>query len=218
MTRTYPVLVRLFDTYLPYGNSNPDCTYFHATVSPQHTYRISGRRGTARIVEVQIMDGHFVAGPAHKSLLTLPDVQADGDGQPRNRPERDAATRKLGAARSGRALALPAAVLLRLGRTKSRPTWSSSGSAPSIRRPLPSPEDIARRVDRLIAWIPTWYRHLERRIETLLRRARRSLPLHLVVGRDGRPALRQGPFQLRARPGRRSSSSARPSAGTGPSR
>ena len=32
--------------------------------------------------------------------------------------------------------------------------------------PLPSPEDIARKVDRLIDWIPTWYRHLERRIET----------------------------------------------------
>ena len=38
----YPVLVRLFDSYLPYGNSNPDCIYFHATVSPRHTYRISG--------------------------------------------------------------------------------------------------------------------------------------------------------------------------------
>jgi hypothetical protein len=59
----YPVLVRLFDTYLPYGNANPDCIYFHATVSPNHVYRITGRRGTARIVEVQIMDGHFVAGP-----------------------------------------------------------------------------------------------------------------------------------------------------------
>ena len=32
----YPTFVRLFDSYLPYGNSNPDCIYLHATVSPQH--------------------------------------------------------------------------------------------------------------------------------------------------------------------------------------
>ena len=81
----FPVLVRLFDTYLPYGNSNPDCTYFHATVSPRHTYRISGKRGTARIVEVQVMDGHFVAGPNHKSLGTLPDIQPDATAISRSR-------------------------------------------------------------------------------------------------------------------------------------
>src|SRR5262245_32653936 len=56
----FPVLVRLFQTYLPYGNPNPDCIFFPATVPPRHTYRISGKRGDARIVEVQVMDGHFV--------------------------------------------------------------------------------------------------------------------------------------------------------------
>ncbi len=47
----YPVLVRLFDSYLPYGNSNPDCILFSRNRFPSHTYRISGQRGNARIVE-----------------------------------------------------------------------------------------------------------------------------------------------------------------------
>lgn len=161
----YPVLVRLFDTYLPYGNANPDCTYFHATVSPQHVYRIHGTRGTARIVEVQVMDGHFVAGPAHRSLLTLPDLQAGAEGrlevvlsasrQPGNWVRLDPEARWL---------------YLR----QYFYDWDNEVPADLVIEregatyppPLATPEDIARRVDRLIDWIPTWYRHLDRRIET----------------------------------------------------
>jgi len=161
----YPVLVRLFDAYLPYGNSNPDCTYFHATVSSEHTYRISGRRGTAQIVEVQIMDGHFLAGPAHKSLLTLPDVQADASGnldivlsatsQPGNWARLDPGARWLYVRQYfyDWENEVPADLVIeRIGAT--------------YPPPVPSSGDIARRVDRLIGWIPGWYRHLERRIET----------------------------------------------------
>ena len=161
----YPVLVRLFDTYLPYGNANPDCIYFHATVSPDHVYRITGRRGTARIVEVQIMDGHFVAGPAHKGLVTLTDLQADAHGrldvvlsatpQPGNWVKLD-----------------PGAHWLYVRQYFY--DWNTEQPADLVIErvgatyppPLPSADEIARRIDRLIAWVPTWYRHLERRIET----------------------------------------------------
>jgi hypothetical protein len=158
-------LVRLFDSYLPYGNSNPDCTYFHATVSPQHTYRISGKRGTARIVEVQVMDGHFVAGPAHKGLVTLPDLQADVAGnleivlsatpQPGNwvRLDPGASWLFLRQYFYDWETEIPADLIIeRVGA--------------SYPPPVPSSEDIARRVERLIGWMPTWYRHLERRVET----------------------------------------------------
>lgn len=161
----YPVLVRLFDSYLPYGNSNPDCTYFHATLSPHHTYRIHGRRGTSRIVEVQVMDGHFVAGPAHRSLGTLPDLQADADGrleivlsatsQPGNwvRLDPDARWMYLRQYFYDWETEQPADLVIeRVGATYPPPP--------------PSAEELAQRVDRLIAWVPTWYRHLERRVET----------------------------------------------------
>lgn len=161
----YPVLARLFDTYLPYGNANPDCTYFHATVSPQYTYRISGRRGTAQIVEVQIMDGHFVAGPAHKGLVTLPDVQADAAG---NLEIVLSATPQAG----NWARLDPGARWLYVRQYFY--DWANEDPADLLIErvgaayppPLPTPEDIARKVDRLIGWVPTWYRHLERRIET----------------------------------------------------
>jgi hypothetical protein len=160
----YPVLVRLFDSYLPYGNSNPDCLYLHATVSPRHTYRISGSRGTARIVEVQAMDGHFVAGPNHKGLVTLPDLRADNHGnleivlsatpQPGNWLRLDPEARWL---------------YLR----QYFYDWQAEQPAQlTIERvgahyppPLASGADIACRIERLIGWIPSWYRHLERRVE-----------------------------------------------------
>jgi hypothetical protein len=159
--------VRLFDSYLPYGNCNPDCIYFHATVSPQHTYRITGKRGTAQIVEVQIMDGHFVAGPAHKGLTTLPDVQADASGnldivlsatpQPGNWVRLDPGAHWLYVRQYfyDWEREVPADLVIeRVGAT--------------YPPPVPSNEEITRRVDRLIAWIPTWYRHLDRRIATYL--------------------------------------------------
>jgi len=160
----YPVLVRLFDSYLPYGNSNPDCIYLHATVSPRHTYRISGSRGTARLVEVQVMDGHFVAGPNHQSLATLPDLRGDGNGQleivlsatpqPGNWVRLD-----------------PGASWLYLRQYFYE--WEAEQPAQLIIErtgaqyppPLPTGPDIARRIERLIGWMPTWFRHLERRIE-----------------------------------------------------
>lgn len=160
----YPILVRLFDTYLPYGNSNPDCIYLHATVSPRHTYRISGSRGTAPIVEVQVMDGHFVAGPNHKSLGTLPDLRADANGtleivlsatpQPGNwvRLDPDASWLYLRQYFYDWQTEQPAQLLIeRVGATYPPPLISAA--------------EIARRIDRMIGWMPTWFRHLERRIE-----------------------------------------------------
>ena len=160
----YPQLVRLFDTYLPYGNSNPDCTYFHATVSPQHDYRIHGRRGTARIVEIQIMDGHFVAAPAHKGLLTLTDIQPDAGG---NIDVLLSATE-----RPGVSLRLdPGAHWLYVRQYFN--DWNTEVPADLVIErvgaqyppPLPSAAALARRADQLIEWIPTWYRFLEARME-----------------------------------------------------
>jgi len=160
----YPTFVRLFDSYLPYGNSNPDCIYLHATVSPQHTYRIRGSRGTARIVEVQIMDGHFVAGPDHKSLATLADLRGDDAG--------NLDVVLSAAPHPGNWLRLdPGAKWLYLRQyfydwqTEQPAQLVIERSGAQYPPPLPDAADIARRIDRLIGWIPSWFRHLERRVE-----------------------------------------------------
>jgi Protein of unknown function (DUF1214) len=160
----YPVLVRLFDPQLPYGNSNPDCTYFHATISPRHTYRIHGTRGSARIVEVQTMDGHFLAGPNHRSMGTLPDLKADANGaleiilsvtpQPGNWVKLESTTTWLYLRQYFYDWnnETPADLIIeRVGATYPPPVISTA--------------ELNRRVDNLIGWIPTWYRHLESRVE-----------------------------------------------------
>lgn len=160
----YPTLVRLFDSYLPYGNSNPDCNYFHATVSPRHNYRIYGKRGTAKLVEVQIMDGHFAAGPNHKSLFTLPNLLADANGNleiilsatphPGNWVRLDPGASWLYVRQYcyDWETEVPADLVIeRIG-----------ASYPS---PVIAAAELTRRVDRLIGWIPSWFRHFERRIE-----------------------------------------------------
>jgi Protein of unknown function (DUF1214) len=76
----YPRLVRLFDPWRQHGNANPDCLYCYAELSPEYTYRIHGRRGTAPLFEVQIMDEHMLAHPHHKSLHSATELEADADG------------------------------------------------------------------------------------------------------------------------------------------
>ncbi len=160
----YPKLERLFDATNPYGNSNPDCIYFHSTVSPRHDYRIWGKRGTAKIVEVQIMDGHFVAGPNHKGLLTLPNLQADANG--------DLEIILSAKPHPGNWVRLdPGASWLYLRQYYY--DWENERPADLVIErigaqypsPVISEAELNRRVDRLIGWIPTWYRHFMKRVE-----------------------------------------------------
>lgn len=78
--RAYPHLVRIFDTYRQHGNANPDCVYFYSEISPEYTYRIHGKRGSARLLEIQTMDEHMLAHPNHKGLYMATDLQAEADG------------------------------------------------------------------------------------------------------------------------------------------
>jgi hypothetical protein len=58
----YPELVRCYDTILSWGIDNPDCIYQVAAVRDDATYCLSGQRGTARHVDIQLNDGHFALG------------------------------------------------------------------------------------------------------------------------------------------------------------
>lgn len=193
----YPTLVRLFDSYLPYGNSNPDCIYLHASLSPKHNYRIFGKRGTARIVEVQIMDGHFVAGPNHKSLATLPDLQSDANG--------NLEIILSGSAQPGNWMRMdPGASWLYLRQYFYDWTNEAPGNLVIERigatypPPIISNAELERRINRLIDWVPSWYRHLERRVEGYFESPADSCKFVLsTAGMDG---LRygKGHFNFRA--------------------
>jgi len=159
----YPRLVRLFDTYLPYNNTNPDCVYFFARISDKETYRIHGKAGNCRILEVQIMDGHFPAGPNHSSLGTLTDLKGDADGNidiVLSAEPHDGNWVKL----------KPGASWLYMRQYYY--DWENEDPADLIIErigatyppPVISAEELHARVERLIGWIPTWYRHLRARV------------------------------------------------------
>jgi len=142
------------------------------------------------------MDGHFLAGPAHKSLLTLPDLKADAEGrleivlsatpQPSNWVRLDPEARWLYLRQYfyDWEMEEPADLVIERIGAEYPP-------------PLPTSESIARRVDRLIGWVPTWYRHLERRIETYFEApADRCLFTMSSAGMDGLH-YGKGHFRLR---------------------
>lgn len=159
----YPKLIRMFDPTCLHPNTNPDCVYFYARLSPRHNYRIHGFAGTARILDVQVMDGHFPAGPNHKSIRTLTDLQGDAQGrievllsahpQPGNWVPLDptAAWIYVRQYYYDWETELPADLVVeRIG---------ASYPPPPI-----SVEELRARVDRIIGWVPTWYRHFASRV------------------------------------------------------
>ena len=76
----YPRLLRLYDTYRNLANCNPDCIYLYARVSSEFSYRISGRRGTALMLEIATMDADMLAYPDGKWLRTISDFETGEDG------------------------------------------------------------------------------------------------------------------------------------------
>jgi hypothetical protein len=158
----YPKLVRMFDPSCMHPNTNPDCVYFFARVSPEHTYRIHGFAGSARILEVQVMDGHFPAGPNHKSLGTLTDLKGDESGH---------IEIVLSASpHSGHWVKLdPTAAWIYVRQYYY--DWETEVPADLVIErvgatyppPPISADELRARVDRIIGWVPTWYRHLASR-------------------------------------------------------
>jgi hypothetical protein len=158
----YPKLVRMFDLSDIHPNTNPDCVYFYSRLSPEHSYRIHGFAGSARVLEVQVMDGHFPAGPNHKSLGTLSNLKGDENGHIEitlsARPHSDNWV-KLD----------PAAAWIYVRQYYY--DWNTELPADLVIErvgasypPEPiSADELRARVDRIIGWIPTWYRHLASR-------------------------------------------------------
>ncbi len=58
----YPEFGRSMDHTMKWGLDCPDCLYLYATVRGDATYRISGNRGSANHIDIQVNFGHFAEG------------------------------------------------------------------------------------------------------------------------------------------------------------
>jgi len=58
----HPVFARMIDYTMPWGLDNPDCLYLYAAIRGDAVYRISGRRGSANHIDLQVNFGHFSNG------------------------------------------------------------------------------------------------------------------------------------------------------------
>ena len=58
----HPEFGRMVDHTMKWGLDAPDCLYLYATVRGDATYRISGNRGSANHIDIQVNYGHFASG------------------------------------------------------------------------------------------------------------------------------------------------------------
>ena len=71
----YPMLVKLISTGREAGGPNPDCNYQWASLHGDHTYRIFGNRGSARLFDIQV---HSASPADMKNFKTI--TSLDGMG------------------------------------------------------------------------------------------------------------------------------------------
>lgn len=75
----YPDFWPMFNMVYAYGFANPDDSYYQAVVEDKGVYRISGKRGTTRIVDFEIGSGEFVPYGKGKLAPTLKHYDLDRD-------------------------------------------------------------------------------------------------------------------------------------------
>jgi len=79
-----PEFGRMVDHRMKWGLDCPDCLYLYATVRGDATYRISGDRGTANHIDIQVNYGHFASGDIGQwetiSSLNGLELQTGADG------------------------------------------------------------------------------------------------------------------------------------------
>ncbi|HEX5770048.1 MAG TPA: hypothetical protein VFY11_03725, partial [Nocardioidaceae bacterium] len=55
----HPLFINSTHQYSKQGLDNPDAIYFHAYVSGEHEYVVTGRRGTTADLSFQVMNGNY---------------------------------------------------------------------------------------------------------------------------------------------------------------
>jgi hypothetical protein len=80
----YPVFGRMIEYTMTWGLDAPDCLYVHAAVSGDARYAISGWRGTANHIDIQVNAGHYATGEVASwetiSSLSGFELECEADG------------------------------------------------------------------------------------------------------------------------------------------
>ncbi|PLW68614.1 DUF1214 domain-containing protein [Pseudohalioglobus lutimaris] len=77
----FPELLHYFDPLRKQGGDNPDALYVGAPINGEHTYRISGNRGTARYFAITVLeDGNTPWGGGVVGNLIDSDLHVEEDG------------------------------------------------------------------------------------------------------------------------------------------
>jgi hypothetical protein len=79
-----PEFGRMVDHRMKWGLDCPDCLYLYATIRGDAAYRISGNRGGANHIDIQVNYGHFALGDISQwgtvSSMNGLELQSDADG------------------------------------------------------------------------------------------------------------------------------------------
>jgi hypothetical protein len=83
----YPKFVPAASLWMHWGFANPDAGYHYAKIDGRYTYRFFGRRGTARILDIETWECDFVdistlhhcSGARHVQLDRTGPISTDGD-------------------------------------------------------------------------------------------------------------------------------------------
>lgn len=80
----HPEFCRMIDHTMKWGLDAPDCLYLWATISGQHSYRISGTPGNASHMDIQANWGHWAEGDISKwgtiSSIDTTELTTEPDG------------------------------------------------------------------------------------------------------------------------------------------
>ncbi len=75
----------MIDYTMPWGLDNPDCLYLYASIRGGAQYRISGLRGSANHIDLQVNFGHYANGDVASwgtiASLEGDDLETDGEGR-----------------------------------------------------------------------------------------------------------------------------------------
>jgi len=89
----HPLFISSTHQYSKQGLDNPDALYFHAYISGEHEYVVTGRRGTTADLSFQVMNGSYSPAEAPDSVAAFDDrtidVADDGTFELRFGPARE---------------------------------------------------------------------------------------------------------------------------------
>jgi len=189
----YPEFGRMVDHTMKWGLDAPDCLYLYASVRGNAAYRISGNRGSANHIDIQVNYGHFANG-AIESWGTISSLNGfDLDVGPNGSFELTLSPDE----RSGSWLRLEPNAEFVLVRQYFN-DWDNERPADvTIERlgaeyPVPPPrtDQIAARLARLRMWLEKGGALWEQMSRAMLGLAPNTLMVHLPQSSDKRAGMR----------------------------